>query len=138
VRRQTIEVTPTKEEDPMTRMSTLNRALVACAALLFIGALAPAALAETSTEADVPVININDASASELAFLPGIGLSKAEAIVSYREQRPFRDVVELARVKGIGLKTVRKLRAHLRTDGPTTLSAPLRLDDAPRRPARRR
>jgi competence protein ComEA len=51
----------------------------------------------------VPV-NINKADAATLsATLKGIGPSKAEAIVAYRDSYgPFRSVDELAAVKGIG------------------------------------
>ena len=69
-------------------------------------------------------VNINAASASELQLLPGIGPAKAERIVEYRRLRPFRTVEELARVKGIGPKTVKKLRQHLSIKGETTAGAP--------------
>jgi competence protein ComEA len=52
-------------------------------------------------------VNINTASAEELSQLSNIGPSKAEAIVSYREQHgPFRSVQELTNVAGIGERTV--------------------------------
>jgi len=64
------------------------------------------------------VININTATAEELAELKGIGLKKAEAIISYREQRGlFTSVEELILVKGIGENTVAKNRALLATTG---------------------
>jgi competence protein ComEA len=53
-------------------------------------------------------ININAASAAELETLPGIGPSKAQAII---ENRPYANVDELERVPGIGVKTVEQLRA---------------------------
>ncbi len=53
-------------------------------------------------------VNVNNASAEEIAeSLKGIGLSKAEAIVSYRsENGDFKHVDELVNVKGIGIRTV--------------------------------
>jgi competence protein ComEA len=66
------------------------------------------------------VVNINTATAEELQLLPGIGPAKVERIFAYRRTRPFRTIVELARVKGIGPKTVRRLREHLSVSGPTT------------------
>lgn len=53
-------------------------------------------------------ININTASAEELAQqLKGVGLSKAKAIVAYREQHgPFTEVAQLTEVKGIGQRTL--------------------------------
>ncbi|USD39800.1 helix-hairpin-helix domain-containing protein [Ferrimonas sp. SCSIO 43195] len=49
-------------------------------------------------------ININTADAEQLASgLKGVGTSKAEAIVAYREQYgPFTELAQLAEVKGIG------------------------------------
>jgi competence protein ComEA len=54
------------------------------------------------------LININTASAAELETLPGIGPSKAAAII---ENRPFVRVDDLERVPGIGAKTVDQLRS---------------------------
>ncbi|RMJ04243.1 ComE operon protein 1 [Marinobacter litoralis] len=54
-------------------------------------------------------ININAANATTLSALSGIGQSKAEAIVAYREANgPFASVEDLANVKGIGARTVEK------------------------------
>jgi len=66
------------------------------------------------------VVNLNTAPAAVLALLPGVGPSKAAAIVGYRTRRPFRTVDELVRIKGIGRKMVRRLRPHLAVAGPTT------------------
>ncbi len=56
-------------------------------------------------------VNLNTASASELEALPGIGATKAAAIVSDRETNgPFASVDDLARVSGVGDKTVEQLR----------------------------
>ena len=60
-------------------------------------------------------ININQASESQLTSLHGIGSSKAQEIILYREMfGDFKTVDELAKVKGIGAKTVEKNRARLR------------------------
>ncbi|MCF6263585.1 MAG: helix-hairpin-helix domain-containing protein [Xanthomonadales bacterium] len=55
-------------------------------------------------------VNINSASAEMMAEnLTGIGLSKAQAIVEYRNLNgPFKHADELVNVKGVGLKTVEK------------------------------
>lgn len=55
-------------------------------------------------------VDINSATAEMLAEnLNGIGLSKARAIVDYRDQNgPFKHADELVNVKGVGLKTVEK------------------------------
>jgi|SRR5210317_2075122 competence protein ComEA len=56
----------------------------------------------------VQPVNVNSASAEEIAeALKGVGQSKAEAIVSYRnEHGQFKHVDELVNVKGIGIRTV--------------------------------
>jgi competence protein ComEA len=73
---------------------------------------------------DDGVVNIQTASADQLQLLPGIGPSKAQAIVQFRERRAFRRVQDLMRVRGIGRATFRRLRSMLTVDGPTTLTAP--------------
>ena len=54
------------------------------------------------------LINLNHATAGELETLPGIGPSKAEAIIV---NRPYSAIDDLTRVPGIGAKTVEQLRA---------------------------
>ena len=59
-------------------------------------------------------ININAADVATLASLNGIGQSKAEAIVAYREANgPFAVTADLANVKGIGERTIEKNAARL-------------------------
>jgi competence protein ComEA len=64
-------------------------------------------------------VNINLASADEISkSLTGIGTSKAEAIVSYRQQHgAFASADDLAQVKGIGLKTIEKNRKDILLSG---------------------
>jgi len=53
-------------------------------------------------------VNVNTATAEEIAAnLKGVGLSKAQLIVAYREANgAFEHVDQLVNVKGIGIKTV--------------------------------
>ena len=66
-------------------------------------------------------VNINEASIGKLSLLPSIGPTRAARIVRYRHKRRFKRKVELARVRGIGLKTVRRLKPYLVVKGATTL-----------------
>ena len=63
-------------------------------------------------------ININAATAAELDSLPGIGPTKAQAIVDYRNQNgPFRTVDDLLDVPGIGPKTLETMRDQITVIG---------------------
>ena len=63
-------------------------------------------------------VNVNTADAQQLAQgLDGVGLSKAEAIVAYREANgDFKHPDELVNVKGIGIRTVDRNRDNIRLD----------------------
>lgn len=60
-------------------------------------------------------VNINTADAETISReLTGIGQSKAEAIVTYREQNgPYKDIEDLVNVKGIGMVTIDKNKSKL-------------------------
>ena len=62
---------------------------------------------------------LNRASPSELTRLPGVGDKRAAAIVSLRKRLGrFRRITDLLRVRGIGPKTLRRMRPHLVLDAP--------------------
>ena len=63
----------------------------------------------------VQPVNVNTADAQTIAdSLTGVGLSKAAAIVAYREAHgTFKHVDELVNVKGIGLKLIDKNRDYI-------------------------
>jgi len=57
------------------------------------------------------LLNINTAAAEELQTLPNIGERMAERIIDYRTQHgDFTSVDDLQKVKGVGPKTIEKLR----------------------------
>lgn len=60
-------------------------------------------------------VNVNTADAQAIAdALQGIGLSKARAIVEYRQKHgPFKSADDLSLVKGIGERTVEINRADI-------------------------
>ena len=61
-----------------------------------------------------PILQLNSASANDLAGLPGIGPGRARAIVAYREAHgSFASINDLEKVPGIGPATVAKLRPRL-------------------------
>lgn len=58
-------------------------------------------------------VNINTATIEELKTINGIGESKAQAIINYREEHGSFDSIEkLKEVKGIGDKTFEKLQSE--------------------------
>lgn len=68
--------------------------------------------AEVSAQSEESgTININKATSEQLQSLPGIGASKAESIISYREENgPFKRVEDLINVSGIGEKSFEQLK----------------------------
>ncbi len=57
-------------------------------------------------------VNINTAEKTALEALPGIGASKAQAIVDYRTANGnFKSIDDLKNVKGIGDKILEQIRA---------------------------
>jgi len=63
-------------------------------------------------------VNINTADAETISReLDGVGLTKAKAIVEYREKHgPFKSPDDLSLVKGIGERTVDLNRANIKVD----------------------
>lgn len=62
------------------------------------------------------LININTASVSELDALPGVGPSKAQAIITYREENgPFKSIEEIKNVSGIGESSFEKIKDLITT-----------------------
>lgn len=78
---------------------------VLCLGLLFVVAQAQA-------------VDINTATATELATIKGIGPKKAEAIVKYRnEHGAFQSVDDLMKVPGIKAKTLANIKDQVSVGG---------------------
>ena len=104
---------------------TRNGARSVCAAILLFAGV----IGLVGSRAHVPArsgqaievstgVDVNRAGASELALLPGIGPVLSERIVRDREMNgPFFSVEGLERVKGIGPRTVMKIRPHVVAGG---------------------
>jgi competence ComEA-like helix-hairpin-helix protein len=66
---------------------------------------------------------LNEASATELDTLPGIGATRAQAIIDLRARLGrFKKVDDLLRIRGIGWKALGKLKEHLVLDRPIVAS----------------
>jgi competence protein ComEA len=99
----------------MTSRFARIAAVAALCAVLGAGAPAPAA--------DEAPVNLNTATAAELEALPGVGPSKAKAIVDYRSAHPFQSVEELMNVRGIGEATFEDLRGKITVGSASTAPA---------------
>ncbi len=92
-------------------------------AVVLIGLIAAAGQPARAAAAN-GVVNINTATVKQLQYLKGIGAKKAQAIVEKRAVKPFTSLEELTKIKGIGIKTVNRLRPQLTLQGETTLKPP--------------
>lgn len=99
--------------------------LICAAALSLLGwagsvlAASDSSVADSGAASEVLVVenqvNINTADAAELALaLDGVGMTRAEDIIAYREQHgDFESVDALAQVRGIGPATLERNRERI-------------------------
>ncbi|MBK9964756.1 MAG: helix-hairpin-helix domain-containing protein [Holophagales bacterium] len=114
-------------------MFVRNAARTFALALGLVALLATASSASAADTAAAPAtaiakktVNVNQASADELARLPRVGPSLAGKIVAHREQNgPFKRAEDLMEVKGIGEKMFAVLKPFVSVSGPTTLTEKL-------------
>ena len=114
-------------------MFARNAARTFALALGLVAILATASSASAADTAAAPAtaiakktVNVNQASADELARLPRVGPSLAGKIVAHREQNgPFKRTEDLMEVKGIGEKMFTVLKPYVSVSGPTTLTEKL-------------
>ena len=73
----------------------------------------------TSSGAAPAVVNLNSATAAQIATLPGVGEKAAQRIIEYREKNGgFKKIEELMNVKGIGEKSFLKLKPLITVGEP--------------------
>lgn len=103
--------------------SNLKRlATVAVAALIAL-----AAVPVSAADAPSGVVNVNTATAEQLALLPGVGPAVAGRIVEHRQKNGnFKAIEDLMLVKGIGEKSFEKMKPYVATSGSTTLAAEIK------------
>ena len=64
-------------------------------------------------EEEPHVISILTATKEEWMLLPGIGETKAEAIIQYRDEHGFQSIEDVKKVSGIGDSTFEKIKEYL-------------------------
>lgn len=105
---------------------TLVRTFLAPALLASVSLAALPAHGDGDAAAAAPakkVVNLNTASADEIARLPRVGRKLAESIVAHRAKNgAFKRAEDLMEVKGVGEKKFSSLKAYLTVSGPTTLT----------------
>ncbi len=82
--------------------------------LYFPSAAEAESLQEEAQEADSHLVDINSAEEALLCTLPGIGASRAEAIIAYREEHgPFETGEDIMKVPGIKEGAYEKLKDRI-------------------------
>jgi len=91
-----------------------STAAAAIAMVLAMGAAHRSFSAEETPSERAEAVDINTASVEQLEEIPGLGPALAQRIVEFREKNgPFGSVDELLKVRGIGEKSLEKIRAYL-------------------------
>ena len=88
---------------------------VLCLAMIPVMLPAAAQADDVAMAAQAETVNVNEADAETLSrLLTGVGKSRAEAIVRYRDEfGPFVTVEDLLQVKGIGKATLERNRERI-------------------------
>jgi competence protein ComEA len=99
----------------------MNRLVLVLAAMLVFGGWPLEAQRATRppAPASTEVINLNSATASQIADLPGIGVKTAELVVQYRlKNGPFKKIEEVMNIRGIGEKSFLRIRDRITVAAP--------------------
>lgn len=99
---------------------TLFAAMLAVQAGAQTDGAAPARAARSTKSQSKPavMVNLNTATATELAELPGVGPKTAARIIEYRQKKgPFKKPEELMNVQGVGEKSFLKLKSQITVSG---------------------
>jgi competence protein ComEA len=111
------------EETQMRHLMLRGAAVCAALALGLAGGAADAAEPAKQAAPLVGVVNVNTANAEQLELLPGVGPSRASAIIAHRTKNgAFKKPEDLIAVAGIGERAFERLRPYVAVSGETTAS----------------
>jgi len=107
---------------------TSTRRLITGLIVLILTLMTLPAFAEKGVSGKV---NLNTASAEQLALLPRVGAAVAGRIIDFRKENgPFKVLEDLMLVRGIGEKTFDLLKPYIALEGETTLTEKVRVSHA--------
>ncbi len=93
--------------------------LIGTALILALFSVTSFAYGEKKIRSD-GVLDLNRATATDLATLPGIGPATAKRIVELREKNgPFKRIEDLLVLRGMSVKKLEKIRSHVIVRPPT-------------------
>jgi len=102
-----------------------QRASLTCLTLTLLGLVVAGSL--PASAANEGTVNVNTASAEELALLPRVGETVAQRIIDFRETNgSFKKAEELMLVRGIGERVFEQIRPYVTLAGETTLEEKVR------------
>jgi competence protein ComEA len=106
----------------------MNRSALALVVALVSLSSAPPIEAQRTTKpavaASTEIVNLNTATAPQIAALPGIGAKTAELVVQYRQKNgPFKKIEEIMNVRGVGEKSFLRIKDRLTVAAPKSESA---------------
>jgi competence protein ComEA len=95
----------------------MDRLILVVTAALLCGAPLPLEAqraAKPPAPVSTAVVNLNSATAAQIADLPGIGAKTAELIVQYRiKNGPYKKIEEIMNVRGVGEKSFLRIKERL-------------------------
>jgi competence protein ComEA len=93
--------------------------LVCVASLSVVAEQASRPAKPAATAMSTEVINLNSATAAQIAGLPGIGPKVAGLVVEYRQKNgPFKKIEEVMNVRGIGEKSFLRIKDRITVAAP--------------------
>lgn len=98
--------------------------------VMAVGMFSTVAMSADGTEK----VNLNQADAQTLEYIPGIGAAKAAAIIKLREQNGgFRSFKDLLEIRGIGVKILQDIQAYGTLKGGVSEISQEMRDNPPRK-----